>query len=154
MQLQRDISLLSSQSREERPSFPPSVSYVTRNKYRSMANLTSEEMLQASIPSPRLEITYSPRQRQPRFDYCDLCVTGHSTNSAWVRYNENRIDELQKRIDRMLQIDDLDETQFLLTNLNPVRKSIDDVLLRNPRRRYQTTYYHDQIRMLKFFCFK
>ena len=65
---------------------------MAEKKYRSLPGLTSEEMLEGRLP--------------PRRAPCQLCVTDPQTSSAWIRYNERRIDELQKRLDFLLRIDD------------------------------------------------
>jgi hypothetical protein len=117
-----------------------------------MANISSEEMLSGYIPSPRIYLTEStissPRKRHPRFDYYDLCVSDHTSNSAWIRYNEQRIEQLQKRIDLMLQIDDNEEAHYLLASPYTIQSRIDDLLNRKPKRRTQIINYHDRIRML------
>ncbi|CAF2527000.1 unnamed protein product [Rotaria sp. Silwood2] len=148
-QLYRDIALLSSQSKEECPSSSELVSHLTKTKYRSMTNKTREEMVKNYAPSPRIHISNSifnsPRQRQPRFDYCNLCLNEYGTSSAWIRYNEGRIDKIQKRIDLMLQNDDNEEIKFLLSTTNPVTQRMNDILMRKPKRRNHITYYHDRI---------
>lgn len=164
MELCRDISLLSIQSKEDRST--ELITNLIKDKYRSMPGITSDEMIQGYVPSPRIHLTTSlltsPRQRQPRFssssnilvrpDYCDLCVTDQNTSSAWIRYNERRIEELQKRINLMLQIDDFEETQVLLTpaNLIPlttatVTQRIDDLLAVKSKYRVPLTYYQDYV---------
>jgi hypothetical protein len=121
-----------------------------------MANLTTEEMLYGYVPSPRTYITdstiISPRKRHPRFDYSDLFSTEYTNNSAWIRYNEQRIEQMQKRIDLMLLIDDNEEAQFLLSPISYSTKShIDNYLLRKSKRRNPIINYHDRIRMLNLF---
>jgi hypothetical protein len=92
----------------------------------------------------------SPRQSQlqPNYGYCDLCLTDHSAGSAWIRYNEQRIEQLQQRMDLMLEIDESDEAHFALSTLNPIRnistQRMDDILIRKPRRRNQSTYSRDR----------
>ncbi len=149
IQLYQDIKVLSAQAKEENPSSSLSLARLTKTKYRRMPNITSEEMLQGYIPSPRMYITNSSRQRQPRFDYCDLCLTDNSTSSAWIRYNEQRIDQLQKRFDLMLQIDDMDGNQ-LFSSSDTVTQRINDILTKNPKRRNQLTSYHTRIRKYQF----
>ncbi len=170
MELYRDISFLSTQSKEDRPSI--TITNLIKDKYREMPEITSEDMIQGYIPSPRLHLTNTiltiPRQRQPRFitsskalirpDYCDLCLTDHSTSSAWIRYNERRIDELHKRIDLMLQIEDNEEAHLLLspsptTNLTTatVSQRIDDMVMQRPR--YRTPLLHYPEHISKFFYF-
>jgi hypothetical protein len=130
-----------------------SVIRLTKSKYRSMPCVTSDEMLQGYIPSSRILITdsYFPssRQRQPRFDYWDLCLTNDSSSSGWIHYNEQRIDQLQRRMDLMLHIDDNEEAQLLFSNLNPITNTvtqrIDDFLMRKSKRRNEHPYYHDRI---------
>ena len=163
MELYRDISYLSTQSKEDQPSL--TIANLIQDKYRSMPGITSDEMLQGYIPSPQIHLI-SPRQRQPRFtastnllirpDYCDLCLTDHNTNSAWIRYNERRIEELQKRIDIMLQIDDNEEAHLLIPSRNlpitttaTVTQRIDDLLTTRSRYRSPLLYHHDRI--CKFF---
>ena len=163
MELYRDISYLSTQAKVDRP---PSITITNliKDKYREMPEITSEEMIQGYVPSPRLHLTNTiitaPRQRQPRFtntsrvlvrpDYCDLCLTDHTTSSAWIRYNERRIEDLHKRIDLMLQIEDNDEAHLLLS-LPPilttatVSQRIDDVLMQKPRYRSRLLHYPDHI---------
>jgi hypothetical protein len=162
MELYRDISFLSTQSKEDRPSI--TITNLIKDKYREMPEITSKEMIQGYIPSPRLHLTNTiittPRQRQPRFvnsskvlvrpDYCDLCLIDHNTSSAWIRYNERRIEELHKRIDLMLQIDDNEEAHLLLstpTNLTTatVSQRIDDAMMRRPRYRSRLLHYPDHI---------
>lgn len=162
MELYRDITLLSNQSKEDRPSL--TITNLIKDKYRVMPEITSEEMIQGYIPSPRIHLTNylltSPRQRQPRYitssqiltrpDYCDLCLTDHNTSSAWIKFNERRIEEFQKRIDLMLQIDDDEEVQLLLSpTINTIKPTvtqrIDDILLRKSRYRSPILYHHDRI---------
>ncbi|CAF2831824.1 unnamed protein product [Rotaria sp. Silwood2] len=147
MELYQDISSL---SKEDKPS--STIVNIIKDKYRSMPGLTSEDMIKAYMPSPKVHITKclldSSRQRQPRFltsskiltrpDYCDICLTGHHRSSAWIRYNERRIEELQKRIDLMLQIDDIEEAQLLLSSpiiptTATVTQRIDNILSRRSR---------------------
>ncbi|CAF4949494.1 unnamed protein product [Rotaria sp. Silwood1] len=162
MELYRDISLL---SKDDRPPSTTTINII-KDKYRSMPGLTSEEMIKAYMPSPKVHITKclldSSRQRQPRFltpstvitrpNYCDLCLTGHHRSSAWIQYNERRIEELQKRIDLMLQIDDIEEAQLLLssTPIIPttatVTQRIDDILSR--RSKYRDLHLYDYYRFL------
>jgi hypothetical protein len=168
MELYRDISFLSNQSKEDRSSL--TMANLIKDKYRTMPVITSEEMIQGYIPSPRIHITNSiltsPRQRQPRFDtsskviirpdYCDLCLNDYNTSSAWVRYNERRIEELQKRINLMLQIDDNEEAQLLLsrpikTTTATVTQRIDDIVMRKPRYRSPLLYHHNRIRKFLYF---
>jgi len=144
-ELCRDISVLSSQSKEENV---PSLSRLVKRKYREMPNLTSEEMLKGYIPSPRLYIINSPRQSL--YDYCDLCLIDHNTSSAWIRYNEHRIEQLQKRIDLMLQFDD--ENQFILSS-DIIKQNIDDIIITKPKYRNQRNYYYNRIRNFTFFFF-
>ena len=114
-----------------------------------MPEINSEDMLEGYIPSPRLTLTlHSPRQRQPRFDYCDLCLTDASTSSAWIRYNEQRMDQLQKRLDLLLQIDDQDENPLLFTT-ETVTQCIDDLLIQKVRQRNPLMSYHTRIRKRK-----
>jgi hypothetical protein len=168
MELHRDISFLSNQSKEDRSSL--TIANLIKDKYRTMPGITSEEMIQGYIPSPRIHITNSilnsPRQRQPRFqnsskiiirpDYCDLCLIDYNTSSAWIRYNERRIEELQKRIDLMLQIDDNEEAQLLIspsikTTTATVTQRIDDILMQKPRYRSPLLYHHDRLRKFLYF---
>lgn len=122
------------------------ISRVTHDKYRTMPGMSSEDMLQGYVPSPRISLTInSPRQRQPRYDYCDLCLTDSSSSSAWIRYNEQRIEQLQKRIDLLLQIDDQDESPLLFST-ETVTQCIDDILMKKPRRRNSFMAYHTRIR--------
>jgi hypothetical protein len=168
MELYRDISFLSTQSKEERPT--STVTNLVKGKYRSMPGITSHDMIEGYIPTPKIHITKSlitsPRQRQPRYippariittrpDYCNLCLTDHNTSSAWVRYNERRIDELQQRIDLMLQIDDSEEALFsprIIPTTATVSQRIDDILMRRPRYRSPLVYHHD--RLCKFLFYK
>ncbi|CAF1166687.1 unnamed protein product [Rotaria sordida] len=157
----RDISLL---PKEDRSS--AAIINIIKDKYRSMPGLTSEEMIKGYMPSPKVHINKClldlSKQRQPRFltpstiltrpDYCDLYLTGHRKNSSWIRYNEQKIEELQKRIDLMLQIDDIEEAQLLLssTPIIPttatVTQRIDDILLR--RSKYPSLRLYDYHRFL------
>lgn len=157
----RDLSLVSKQSNDDYSTI--TYTNLIKDKYRSMPAITSHEMIQAYVPSPRIHLATSIRQRQPRFltssnmlirpNYCDLCSTDHYTSSAWVRYNERRIEELQKRIDIMLQIDDNEEAQLLLTpdyllpstTVATVSQRIDDLLTARPRYPIPTTYIHDRL---------
>lgn len=117
MELQREISSLSAQSKDDR----------LLTKYRRMPGLTSEEMIHNVVPATR-QIYDLPRQRSPRFDdrirqksktdFCDLCLNDYPTSSAWIRYNEQRIEQIQKRIDRMLQIDDRDDWKSFQTPID------------------------------------
>ncbi|CAF3459028.1 unnamed protein product [Rotaria socialis] len=167
MELRRDISLLSTKSKADQSSSTTTTTTTNNNivkdKYRSMPGLTSEDMIKAYKPIPKVHITNSStallKARQPHFqvpstirarsDYCDLCLTGYNTNSAWIRYNERRIEELQKRIDLMLQIDDNEETKLLLPSSSristtaTVTQRIDDILWsrsRHPSRRLYDYY--------------
>lgn len=94
----------------------------------------------------------SPRQRKPRHDYYNLSLSDDILNSSWIRYNERRIDQIQKRIDLMLQIDDNEETQFLLSTCYPVTQTvtqhIDNILTHRPRNRNQLSIDYDRIRKL------
>ncbi len=150
----RDISTLLSQTKEENLSSSLSVARLTKSKYRTMPNLTSEEMLQCYIQSPRISITnstlHSSRERQPRFDYSDICLIDHNTNSAWIRYNEQRIDQLQKRIDLMLEIDDENENQLILSS-DTITRRINDIIMKKSKSRNQMSSYHNRIR--KFISF-
>lgn len=100
-------------------------------------------MLQVYLPSPRRQLsdlfTLLPGQRAPRYDYSDLTLTDENLNSAWIRFNEQRIDQLQRRIDLMLQIDDNEEAQMLLSQVHPVTNTvtdhIDDILLHRTKQR-------------------
>lgn len=117
MELQREISSLAMQAKEDR---------LLNNKYRRMPGLTSEEMLQGFVPlTPRRTGDSSYRQRSPRFadrstanGFCDLCLNDSPSSSAWIRYNEQRIEQIQKRIDRMLQIDDREDLTNFLTPID------------------------------------
>jgi len=113
-------------------------------------------MLQVYLPSPRLQLTnlltVLPDERANRYDYYDLTLTDENLNSAWIRFNEQRIDQIQKRIDLMLQIDDNEEAQMLLSHVHPVTNTvtdhIDDILLQRTKRRNPTFVYstsNDQI---------
>ena len=165
MNSHRDISLLSAQSKQDQSS--SIVTNLAKDKYRSMRGITSEEMIQGYTPLPKVLITKSlpasARQRQPRFDasskvftrpnYCNSCLTGHSPGSSWIRYNEQRIEELQKRIDLMLQIDDSEEIDLLLSSpikptIATVTQRIDDILMR--RSRCHQSQLDDYCRTCKF----
>ena len=165
MNSHRDISLLSAQSKQDQSS--SIIINQTKDKYRSMPRITSEEMIQGYTPLPKAHITKSlitsTRQRQPRFEasskvltrpnYCDLCFTDHNAGSSWIRYNEQRIEELQKRIDLMLQIDDSEEIDLLISSpikptIATVTQRIDDILMR--RSRYHKSYLDDYCRTRKF----
>ena len=62
-----------------------------------------------------------------------------------MKYNERRIDEIQKRIDLMLQIDDNEESLLALSSppviptSATVTQRIDDILLRRSRYRSPLT---------------
>ncbi|CAF1152410.1 unnamed protein product [Rotaria sordida] len=148
-QLYQDIFALSSQSKEECPSSSELVNHLTKIKYRSIPNRTPKEMLKGYIPSPRIfipnSILSSLRRRQPRFDYCDLYLNDYDKNSLRIRYNEQHIDQIRKRIDLMLQNDDNEEIKFLLSNLDPITKRTGDNLMRKSKRRNHITNYYDRI---------
>ncbi|CAF0776245.1 unnamed protein product [Adineta steineri] len=128
-------------------SLSTTITNIIRDKYRKMPEITSEEMIQGYIPSPRIYITsstiVSPRERQSHRltlpDYCSLCLTDYNGSSAWIKYNERRIEQLQKRIDLMLQIDDNEEAELLLSSsprystVATVSQRIDDILMKKPR---------------------
>lgn len=157
----RDRTPLVNPSKDERTSLR--ITNVIKDKYRQMPEITSEQMIQGYVPSPRIHLcdTYLtiPRQREPRFchssnifyrpDYCDLCVTDYHHDSAWIRFNEQRIEELQRRINLMLQIDDDEEVQLLLSTPSviptTVTQRIDDALLISPRHRSQLLHRSDRI---------
>ncbi|CAF0987094.1 unnamed protein product [Adineta ricciae] len=158
MELYRDVSLLSTRSKDDRS--VSSLTNVTRDKYRTMPDITPEEMLQGYVSSPRRHLTTS--ERQPRFvvpppsevirpDYCTLCFQDHHSSSAWVKYNERRVEQLQRRIDLMLQIDDNEEADMLLTRsvypttVATVSQRIDDILLRKPQYRSPLLFPPDRI---------
>ena len=158
MELYRDISLLSARSKDDRS--VSSLTNVTRDKYRTMPDITPEEMLQGYVSSPRRHLTTS--ERQPRFvapppsevtrpDYCTLCFEDHHSSSAWVKYNERRVEQLQRRIDLMLQIDDNEEADMLLTRsvypttVATVSQRIDDILLRKTQYRSPLLFPPDRI---------
>lgn len=138
MEFQHDVSIVSNGSRDDQ-SISTTVR-LTTDKYRSMPVITSEEMIQGHIPSPGLCVTNSivtsSRERPPplitlprpihRMDYADK---ESPTGSAWIRYNEHRIEQLQKRIDLMLQIDD--DEQIVPTTAT-VTQRIDDFLMNQP----------------------
>lgn len=171
MEHYRDISLLSAESKQEQPS--PIITNLIKDKYRSMPGLTSEDMIKAYMPIPKVHIKNSSetlsRKRQTRFDvssttlirpdYCDLCLTGCDTSSAWIRYNERRIEELQKRIDLMLQIDDDEESQLLLSSssiiptIATVTQRIDDILWDRSRNR-NISVSNYQTRKFSILCCK
>lgn len=143
--------------KEERPdsSSSSSISRLTKNKYRSMPGETSEEMIVGYVPPREIQLNHSlvnlsARQRQPRYDYCDLNLSDASLDSAWIRFNEQRIDDLQKRIDLMLQIDDNDEAQFLLSSIHPITNTvtehIDDLLMNKSKYRHPLNVSSDRIR--------
>ena len=125
---------------------------MIRDKYRTMPGITSEDMLQGYIPSPQMYITDAStnisNQRQPRFDYYDLSLTDNSSNSAWIRYNEQRIDQLQQRLDLLLQIDDHEESQMIFST-DTVTQRIDDIIMKKIKGRYTTIPYHKRIRKTK-----
>lgn len=165
MEVYRDISSLPSQPKYELS--PSIITRVVTDKYRAMPGLTSDDMIKGYIPSPRIHITNtfvsSEEHRQPRYmasskaitrpGYCDLCLTDGNTGSAWVKYNERRVEELQKRIDVMLKIQDNEELQALLSRPihpipRPIAQRIDDMLLQ--RSKYRSSYLYDYYRMRKF----
>lgn len=146
MELQRDRTILSNDDR----SSSIRITNLMKDKYRQMPEITSEDMIQGYIPSPRIHLTdtfLTIPQRRPRFDqvilrpdYSDLCLMNYHKDSAWIRYNEQRIDQLQKRINLMLQIDENEEAQLLLPSLTPIQPTIatvtqriDDALMISPR---------------------
>ena len=152
MELQRDRTIRSNQSKDDRSSIR--ITNMMKDKYRQMPEITSEEMIQGYIPSPRIHLTdtfLTIPQRRPRFDhstqfilrpdYSDLCLINAHTDSAWIRYNEQRIEQLQKRINLMLQIDENEEAQLLLSIPSPtiatVTQRIDDALMISPRYPHQ-----------------
>ncbi|CAF1197573.1 unnamed protein product [Rotaria magnacalcarata] len=152
-QLYRDISLIPSHSQEKNPSDSQCTTHLTKSACQSLTSRTGEELFQDYVPSSSMRIENSSlhysRQRQPRFDYCDLCLNDHSTGTSWIRLNEQRIDELQKRIDLMLQNDDIEEAKFLSANskliANTASKRIDSIFMRKSHRQNRITYYHDRI---------
>ena len=148
--------MLSFQTKDKCPSSSKSATHLTKSKYPSTTRITNEEVLQLPEMLPTNSILNSPWQRQPCSGYCDLCLPDDSTSSAWVRYNEQRIDQLQQRIDLMLQIDDSENLQFFLSNFTPitdtVTQRIDDILVRKPKHHFHLTHYHDRLRMSNY-CF-
>lgn len=129
---------------------------MSKKKHRTRPAETHEQMLQVYLPSPRLQLTnlltVLPDERVNRYDYYDLTLTDENLNSAWIRFNEQRIDQIQKRIDLMLQIDDNEEAQMLLSHVHPVTNTvtdhIDDILLQRTKHRNPTIVYstsNDQI---------
>lgn len=121
-----------SQSKEELIRVNALLSKHLIEKYRTMPGISSQQMIQGYIPSARVSLIMSPQERQlsstetlisrPPTRYCDLCVNDRSTTgSAWIRYNERRIEDLQKRIDLMLKIDDQEEAKLLLTPTDSTR---------------------------------
>ena len=168
MELRRDIAYLSNISKEDRPTLI-TVPNIIKDKYRTMPEITSQDMIQGYIPSPRIHITNSilnsPRQRSPYFIhskkelprpiYCDLCLTDHNTSSAWIKYNERRIEELQNRIDLMLQIDDNEDVQLLLSSTTypttpTVTQRIDHIL---NKKSYCSPLINPSDRICKFLNF-
>ena len=149
-------------SRDDLTHLNNSLSNQLIDKYRSMPGITSDEMIRGYIPSPRLSLIITPNQRSPRFidstlisprtKYCDLCVTDNQTSSAWIRYNERRIEDLQKRIDLMLKIDDHEEAQLLLEPINsirtmpkkPVTERINELMMRKSRFNFGSISHQDQ----------
>jgi exonuclease VII small subunit len=134
-----------SQVVQENHSFLPR---MIKDKYRTMPEITNEDMIQGYIPSPRLYITHTPIDssyfRQPRFDYYDLSLTNDNRSSAWIRFNEQRIDQLQKRLDLLLQIDDDNQ---LIFSTDTVTQRIDDILMKKSSRvRNHVLSYHKRIR--------
>jgi hypothetical protein len=117
-----------------------------------MPGLTSEEMLEGYIPSPRLYITNKPIdcscQHHSHLDYYDLSLTNDNSSSAWIRYNEQRINQLQQRIDLLLQIDDNEENQSIFSS-NTVTQRIDDIIMKKSKNRNSTISYHKRIRKRK-----
>lgn len=113
-----------------------------------------ERNRQICVRSPRLPLNSSiislPRQRMPRADPCDLSLSDGLLSTAWIRYNERRIDEVQKRIDLMLQIDDNEEAQLLLSHYHPttqtVTEHIDDILTRRSKGPEHLGPFYEQIR--------
>lgn len=152
MELQHDRTI---QSRDDRSSIR--ITNMMKDKYRQMPEITSEEMIQGYIPSPRIHLTdtfLTIPSRRPRFDhstqlilrpdYSDLCLMNYHTDSAWIRYNEQRIEQLQQRINLMLQIDENEEAQLLLPTSSPIQPTvatvtqrIDDALMISPRYPHQ-----------------
>ncbi|CAF4697537.1 unnamed protein product [Rotaria sp. Silwood1] len=148
-QLYRDIAFLSLQSKEECSTSSELVNRLTKTKYQSMTNKTYKKTFEDYIPSSQIllsnSILNSLRHQQSHFDYCNLCLNNHDTNSAWIRYNQGCINQIQKRINLMLQNDDNEEIKFLLSSTDPITQRINDIHKRKSKRRNHITYYHDRI---------
>ena len=168
----RDRTSLANQSNDDRSSLR--ITNVIKDKYRQLPEITSEQMIEGYVPSPRIHLcdtllTIPRQQREPRFchsskllvrpDYCDLCLTDYHTDSAWIRYNEQRVEQLQRRINLMLQIDDDEEVQLLyptppiIPTTATVTQRIDDALSISSRHRSQLLHRSDQIGKAFFFFF-
>lgn len=155
---------MTSQFEHERQSTSRTSIHSIYDNFQPLESLKNEKTSSIYIPSTRLHTTdsrFDHCQRRQRelscYDFCDLCVGDTSATSAWVRYNEERIDRLQKRIDRMLEDDDNDEMKYLLSTSKSKRNSVaqcfDYDLNRKSKHRYQTSRYHNQIRRFKYACF-
>lgn len=150
MEVRTDVTSISTPAKVERPesSCSSSISRISKKKHRTKPAESSEQMLQPYLPSPRLQLSstliLSPRLRQPRYDYYDLTLNDQNLNSAWIRFNEEKIDQLQKRIDLMLQIDDHEESEMLLSRIHPITNTvtehIDEILYQKPKRGNSSVY--------------
>ncbi|CAF0767186.1 unnamed protein product [Adineta steineri] len=158
IRVSRDIVMPSPKPRQERSSSPVSSTGSTRSKYRFLPSTSREEIHQDYLPSPLIYITTpilnSPRQPIIQTEYCDICLTDHGEGSAWIRYNEQRLETLQQRIDLMLEFNDMEDVQSSsISSSDSVRniarasstQRIDNILMGRSQRRNQLTYNNDQI---------
>ncbi|CAF0758952.1 unnamed protein product [Adineta steineri] len=158
IRVSRDIVTASPKPRQERSSSPVSSTGSTRSKYRFLPSTSREEIHQDYLPSPLIYITTpilnSPRQPIIQTEYCNICLTDHGEGSAWIRYNEQRLETLQQRIDLMLEFNDMEDVQSSsISSSDSVRniarasstQRIDNILMGRSQRRNQLAYNNDQI---------
>ncbi|CAF1129915.1 unnamed protein product [Adineta ricciae] len=144
MQLNRNTVIASPKIKEDRSPSPVSSSGSSRSRYRFTSNVNTEEMLPDYIPRSR---SYSRSCQETSLEphYCEICLTDHSSGSAWIRYNEQRMERIQQRINLMLELDDVEDGQYALSTLNSTATStqrIDDIL--SGRSSYRDYINYDQ----------
>ncbi|CAF1455181.1 unnamed protein product, partial [Didymodactylos carnosus] len=148
MELYRDDNYSVQSSRRNSTNIIP-MSRSTKAKY-SLIKPSSDDMINtytgercsacmARLLAPRMNplITRSSISDSSLIkpDYIELDYTDHW--SPWIRYNEQRINDLQKRIELLLQTDDdqdllaVTAPSLLEASTKTVTQHIDDILLRN-----------------------
>ncbi|UJR29993.1 hypothetical protein I4U23_017540 [Adineta vaga] len=149
IQVKHDIVTASPKPREDRPSSPMSSTGSSRSRYRYISNITNDEMIPDYLPSSHLYSTSIPcKQTSTQPHYCEICFSDHSSGSAWIRYNEQRMERLQQRIDLMLELDDVEDGQYALSTLNSTATTtqrIDDILRGRSSYQNHMNYDHDDI---------